>query len=373
MKVKIISSALVLSTVLCCCSLEKETYDYHVIETSPIVTETNIVETTIPFSKEEIESIQTTIKEPEIKTITISAVGDCTLGTDLKYGIYNSFVEKASKVDDEYFFSGVKDVLLKDDYTIANLECALTDDTIPKDKQFAFKGDIEFVNILKEGSVECVNTANNHSYDYYEAGYKDTLESLENASIDHFGYDVVSIKEIDGIKIANAGFTSYYAGNVTYKEIKDALDKMEEMNADIKIITIHGGIEKEYEFDSIKQDFAHYAIDNGADLVIGHHPHVLQGIEEYKGKNIVYSLGNFCYGGHRNPPDKDSMIYQQMFTFVDGKLDETKVNIIPVSLSSSKNINDYKPSLVDEEESERIINKILKYSKNFEYQKEEQQ
>jgi len=308
------------------------------------------------------------IKEPNIKTITISAVGDCTLGTDVKYGLNNSFLEKSKTVNDGYFFSGVKEILSNDDYTIANLECALTENTNAKNKEFTFRGEPSFVNILKEGSVECVNNANNHSKDFYDEGYNETIKILENNLIDHFGYETISLKEIDGIKIANAGFTSYYAGHVEPYQIKEALVKMDEMGADIKIISIHGGYEGEYEFDSIKQNLAHYAIDNGASLVLGHHPHVLQGIETYKGKNIVYSLGNFCYGGSRYPKDKDSMIYQHIFTFENDVLVNEESKIIPVYITGSTG-NDFRPVLVNEEENERIINKVLTYSYNFEYKK----
>jgi poly-gamma-glutamate synthesis protein (capsule biosynthesis protein) len=92
---------------------------------------------------------------------------------------------------------------------------------------------------------------------------------------------------------------------------------------------------------------------------VGHHPHVLQGIEEYNGVNIVYSLGNFCFGGNKNPSDKDTMIYQQTFTFVDGQLvDDIQDNIIPCSLSSTSSYNDYRPTPATGDEAERILNKI---------------
>ncbi len=97
--------------------------------------------------------------------------------------------------------------------------------------------------------------------------------------------------------------------------------------------------------------------------MIGHHPHVLQGIEEYQGKFILYSLGNFCFGANRNPPDKDCMIFQQTFTFVDGvKQEDAQIRVIPCSVSSTPSRNDYKPTPAQGEESQRILDRINEFS-----------
>ena len=129
------------------------------------------------------------------------------------------------------------------------------------------------------------------------------------------------------------------------------------------IVSFHWGTEKATYPDEIQKTLAHIAVDNGADIVVGHHPHVLQGIEEYNGKNIVYSLGNFCFGGNRNPLDKDTMIFQQTFTFENGELVQDNVkNIIPCSLSSVKEYNDYQPTILEGSESERVLQKIQELS-----------
>ena len=82
-------------------------------------------------------------------------------------------------------------------------------------------------------------------------------------------------------------------------------------------------------------------------------------------KYIVYSLSNFVFGGNRNPKDKDSFIYQQKFTFTDNKLTDTKVNIVPVTISCQKNLNDYQPQILTGAEKTRVIDKLNKYSVNF--------
>lgn len=115
-------------------------------------------------------------------------------------------------------------------------------------------------------------------------------------------------------------------------------------------------------------DLAHSAIDHGADLVLGHHPHVLQGIETYKGKNIVYSLGNFCFGGNSGPNDMDAMIFQQTFTLEDGELvGDNVTNITPVKISGSwaQGVNDYQPTPVEGDTGEGIISRIEEYSQSL--------
>ena len=133
--------------------------------------------------------------------------------------------------------------------------------------------------------------------------------------------------------------------------------------ANMVVVYFYWGEERSYNPNQVQKDFAHSAIDSGADVVMGSHPHVLQGIEKYKEKYVSYSLGNFCFGGNKNLSDKDSMIYQQKFNFENGKLvsiDEPQ--IIPCSISSTKYKNDYKPTILDGSERDRVLNKIKEIS-----------
>lgn len=132
-------------------------------------------------------------------------------------------------------------------------------------------------------------------------------------------------------------------------------------------MTYHWGIEREYKQNVVQESIARYTIDNGADLVLGHHPHVLQGIEYYKGKYIVYSLGNFVFGGNCNPNDKDTMIFQETFHYENDILKSTSIEIIPCSLSSRNNLNDYQPNILEGEEQQRVLRKVLENSTNLEY------
>lgn len=303
------------------------------------------------------------------KDITISAIGDCTLGTDTHFGYSGSFTDvfENNNRDFNYFFREVSEVLAKDDLTIANLETPLTDagEEYRVEKKFNFKGDADYTNILIEGSIEIVNLANNHTYDYGEKGYNDTINNLENASFPYFGYENYTIMEIEGIKIGLAGVTGW---NEEYakKDTQEAINYFQEKGTDLIIMTYHWGIEREYTQNEIQENIARYAIDNGADLVLGHHPHVLQGIECYNGKYIVYSLGNFVFGGNKNPKDKDTMIFQETFHYENGILKSTSIEIIPCSLSGRTDLNNYQPIILEGEEQKRVLKKVLSNSTNLE-------
>ncbi len=317
------------------------------------------------IKKIEKEEKQFQVPKVEKKEITISAVGDCTLGTDTNFGYNGSFTDilDSNHRDFSYFFQGVNKVLSKDDLTIANLETTFTDSTTKVTKKFNFKGDFDYTNILKSGSVEVVNLANNHTYDYGEEGYTDTIEALKKANIPYFGYEDYSIIEVQEMQIGLAGITGW--DETSAKEnTEKAIQYFHENNTDLIILTYHWGIEREYKQNVVQESIGRYAIEKGADLVIGHHPHVLQGIEQYQGKYIVYSLGNFVFGGNRNPSDKDTMIFQETFSFEDGVLIDTEINIIPCSLSSRSDLNDYQPVISQGSEYTRILEKVLESSTN---------
>lgn len=304
-------------------------------------------------------------EEDLLNTITISVAGDVTLGRDLNYGYENSFDHEFERQggDYSYFFRNVKDIFEQDDLTIVNLETTMTTATKPAEKKFRFKADPSYVEILKQGDIETVSIANNHTRDYLERGYKDTLATLEEAGVGYFGYEYTELQEVRGIKIGLAGLVAWDATKDKKAEISRRITELKEEGADIVILMFHWGIERDYYPSAYQTELAHYSIDQGADLVLGSHPHVLQGIEEYKGKQIVYSLGNFCFGGNKNPSDKDSMIYVHKFHFKNKELIGEEKEIIPCSISSVKTRNNYQPTPLEGEEKERVLDKIAKYSK----------
>lgn len=297
---------------------------------------------------------------PEDVQITISAAGDCTLGTDDDFDSSTSFDTMYQNVGDPgYFFQNVKSIFEADDLTIVNLEGPLTTSEDEQEKTFAFHGSPSYTEILTSGSVEAVNLANNHSNDYGEQGYQDTITNVENAGIASFGYDRTAVVEVKGVKVGLAGIYVLADGMERETQLKEQIAAVRSQGAELVVVSFHWGSEKEYYPDSTQVSLAHTAIDEGADLVLGHHPHVLQGIEHYNGKNIVYSLGNFCFGGNSNPSDKDTMIFQQTFTIQQGNvLADNNIEVIPCSISSESGYNNYQPTPAEGDEKTRIQEKI---------------
>ena len=291
--------------------------------------------------------------------ITISAAGDCTLGVDSRYN--NTFNNYYKKKGSAYFLKRVKKVFSKDDVTIVNLEGPFTNATSRASKTFTFKGPAGYAKILKKGSVEVVNVANNHTFDYGKKGYSDTLKTLKKNKIKYCRNGSIAYKTVKGIKIAFLGFNQLEG--ITSSDVKRTIKKARKQRAKIIIVSFHWGIERDYYPSAIQKSLSHAAIRDGATLVLGHHPHVLQGMERYKGRYIVYSLGNFCFGGNTNPSDKDTMIFQQTFTIKNGRVAKNKdIKVIPCSLSSSSYTNDFQPRILSGKNRKRVLKKINKLS-----------
>ena len=305
------------------------------------------------------DSSNATVSSPV--SLTLSVVGDCTLGTDETFDYDTSLNAYYENYGADYFLQNVKDIFSTDDLSIANFEGTLTDSDEREDKTFAFKAPASYASILTGGSVEAVNTANNHSHDYGEQSFDDTLAALDDAGIVHFGYDETAVMDVKGIKVGLVGIYELYDHLEREQQLKDNIAKVKADGAQLIVAIFHWGNETETVPDSNQTTLGRIAIDEGADLVCGHHPHVLQGIETYKGRNIVYSLGNFCFGGNSSPSDMDTMIYQQTFTIdADGVKKDNVTNIIPCSISSATydGYNNYQPTPAEGDEATRILGKI---------------
>ena len=305
------------------------------------------------------DSSNATVSSPV--SLTLSVVGDCTLGTDETFDYDTSLNAYYENYGADYFLQNVKDIFSTDDLTIANFEGTLTDSDEREDKTFAFKAPASYASILTGGSVEAVNTANNHSHDCGEQSFDDTLAALDDAGIVHFGYDETAVMDVKGIKVGLVGIYELYDHLEREQQLKDNIAKVKADGAQLIVVIFHWGNETETVPDSNQTTLGRIAIDEGADLVCGHHPHVLQGIETYKGRNIVYSLGNFCFGGNSSPSDMDTMIYQQTFTIdANGVKKDNVTNIIPCSISSAAydGYNNYQPTPAEGDEATRILGKI---------------
>ena len=296
------------------------------------------------------------------RTLTVTATGDCTFATDINASRELGFVSYAERYGNGWFFQNVKDIFAEDDLTIVNFEGTLSDGGERAMKQFAFRGDPDYVNILSGSSVEAANLANNHSMDYGQVSLIDTKKHLDEAGILHCrGEEDVTITDINGIKVGLVGIN--YLNDIMRTELEAAIKKAKDGGAELVILSIHWGVEKATSPNADQIQAAHRAIDCGADLVIGTHPHVLQGFEKYNGRYICYSLGNFSFGGNNAPSDMDTAIFRQTFTLNGDVLaDDDNIEIIPCRISSANGYNNYQPTPAEGEQRERIVNRLTKYT-----------
>lgn len=299
----------------------------------------------------------------ESKTVvTISFAGDCTLGGYKGQGYSGSFDEMYDNNDASYFFDNVRDIFENDDVTIVNLEGPLTDYTQTVQKQFPIKGKKEYVQMLTDGNIEMVSLANNHTLDCGENGLKETKEVLNNNNIKYaIDSDIAYFTTDSNIKVALLSFKGWNDSEILRRTISEYINTARDNGANIVIVAFHWGEEGTHNSNKTQQTIAHYTIDSGADFVVGHHPHVLQGIEQYNGKTILYSLGNFCFGANKNPKDKDTIIYQQQFIIDNNSVTYGNSKIISCKISSVSNRNDYKPTPCNEEDSKVLLDKLSNY------------
>ncbi|NLN03882.1 MAG: CapA family protein [Clostridiaceae bacterium] len=319
-------------------------------------------------------------EEPEVEqTIRISFVGDCMFGMQNEFDLPDLFpqvYERSNSVT--YPFDYVLDYFKSDDITVINYEGTLTNHTKQADKPWRFRGKPEYANILKESSVEIALLANNHSYDYLEEGYIETRNALKSHGVEPLGHNEVykvSVKDVEIVFIA-ANFILVEDTNVMAERYEDVLPLIRENKKEdnIVIVNLHWGKELEKVPPKEQRDVAHLYIDEGAELIVGHHPHLLQGIENYKGKYIVYSLGNFAFGGSRSATNPDTIIYVHEWTVKGGKILGDDSFAVPCYITSTDELNfkgvlanNFRPIPLEDERKQACINLILERSKPLEH------
>jgi len=295
--------------------------------------------------------------EPTPQYFELSFVGDCTLAST----VYNKklSVSYESVVGDNYAYPFEKTVsyLKEDDFTFANLECALTSSTSSDSKNFCFRADPAFAQILSLGSVEFVTLGNNHVLDYGEQGYEDTRAALDAVGISYAGRDEGSIYETaSGLKI---GVYAVSFGKTA--QIKQGVEALRAAGAEFVIAALHWGDEGSYDVNNLQKEQGHAAIDAGADIVIGSHPHTLQPCEEYNGGYIYYSMGNWSFGGNTAPRDPDTIILKlKVERDIDGTVSIVDRTHIPCACTGVVGGNNYQPVPYEEgsEQYTRTLSKI---------------
>ena len=296
---------------------------------------------------------------PSSATITLTFGGDCVLGseehTKNKPESFHSFIQAKGM---NWPFSGIINILQADDLSMVNLENVLINSARnPERRLHNFRGPTSFTGILTRGSIELVNLANNHFNDYGQEGKNSTRNALRDEGIPFSGQSSIYIYEKDGIRIGFAGIreTVFHQGR---ERIAQEIRKLQDAGCHYIVYTCHFGTEYETQHNELQTLMAHTAIEAGAHLVIGHHPHVVQGIEEYRDGLIFYSLGNLVFGGNLALTTFDGLMVQLTLTFDQQALTQTEVRLIPVLTSSSIPDNDFRPVPAQGPDKERILQTI---------------
>ena len=292
-------------------------------------------------------------------TLHFTFAGDCTLGSEeAKRKQATSFDSVITEKGYDWPFANMQELFQNDDLTVVNLEGVLSDSNRSenKDKTYRFRGPTAFVDILTRSGIEAVNLANNHTQDFGKQGYTATQETLAAAGVGYFGSRSVYIFEKDGIKVAFFGLNSTaFNGNKAWAKEEIARLKQEE-GVNAVVFTFHAGQEYGKHRNQAQETYAHYMIDAGADLIIGHHPHVVQGMEIYNNRTICYSLGNFASGGNKEVRALETVVVDVALTFDDaGNYLGQQLTLYPANISGTYPENNYQPVLVSGDAAQDVM------------------
>ena len=297
--------------------------------------------------------------------IVMTFGGDAVLGTREEWkGNADNFDACIEANGFQWPFALVADIFKEDDLTLVNLENVLQANKkgLVKDKQYRFRGDPSYTEILTVSGIESVNIANNHYIDYSASGRESTRKALADGGIAFSGYEFLYVFEKDGYKIGFGG-----CRETVYRQkkavIKEDIRKLREMGCDVVVYSCHWGKEYSPTHNSLQKKMAQYVIDCGADIIIGTHPHCVQGIESVKNVPVVYSLGNLMFGGTHDMRTFDAFMVRAHFRFGENGYEGVELKPIPVLTSSAAPENNFQTMVAEGEDHARIMKLIQKDSK----------
>lgn len=288
------------------------------------------------------------------------------------------------------YFAGVKSVLEEADVALVNLECPFTERGDKLTKKFNFRARPELVAILKAGSVNAVTLANNHQMDHGAVGLEDTLATLDGAGIAHFGAGTdltaarrPAVLERNGVKVGLLGYYFQSAANMLEPRAVFATGSLpgvagcytdlacvrEQVGEDVRRLAsqtdavcayFHWGKEGSTEVVDYQVELAHLCMDLGCKAVFGAHPHRLQGVEVYREGPIFYSLGNFVFGGIKDPRDKLSAIARVRVS----KAGAVAAELLPIQITRWPDAP-FQPFLLKDTAREEALGRIAALSEGF--------
>ena len=316
-----------------------------------------------PTQAPELAAVASATLEPapsgEVRTVVMTFGGDSVLGSEeSKRRRAESFDSYISERGHGWPFEKLQPIFANDDWTVINLEGVLKDDSGNKqDRLYNFRGPTDFAAILPASSVEMVNIANNHHVDYGKVGRRTTREALDAAGIAYAGYGDLYVWEKDGIKIGFGGIRET-TWRQDRQQMANDIALLKAQGCGLIIYSCHFGKEYDPNHNALQTEIAYMAIDEGADIIIGHHPHVVQGVEHYNGGVIFYSLGNLVFGGNLKLTEFDGLLVQAAFTFTGNTCTHTEFSLIPVLTSGAAPANDFRPLPAVGEDRERVLAKV---------------
>lgn len=316
------------------------------------------------FSLSAMEKLGYILPEEERSgEVRMTFLGDCTLGDEArKRNASLGFAKTIEKMGCEHPFRQLRRLTSPDDLTVANLETVLSDRKLKKvRKEYNFIGSASYTEILTAGSIDCVTLANNHTHDFGEEGYEDTKTALNEAGVAWFGTDspAVWISE-EGFMIGFLGVSYSLVGN-GYKRYREQYQSLRDLGCAAVVTVMHAGTEYAYAApDRYQKQIVTRAVQCGTDLVVGHHPHVVQGYTVQEGVPVVYSLGNCSFGGTTRARDSDALALQVIMRFEKGRLKEQELHFYPISITGDERYNDYSPVFLTGTGAERVLAKMEK-------------
>ncbi len=306
--------------------------------------------------------------QAQTQVVTLTATGDALLGSnDLVSKMEYAFQRYIEKYGYAYPFAKLQDLFAADDITLINLECIFNDDAPAQTSRYSFRGPTSYTKILTESSIEVVNLANNHSGDYGKAGYHSTIQALEDAGVKYCGStgygNYTCIWEKDGIKIGFVGVIPLYYQHHA-KEVKRCFQTLKEAGCQVIIASLHAGKEYRGTHGSLQEKYGKTLRSLGANIIIGNHPHVPEGVSVTGGVTHLYSLGNASFGGNTGVDETvhciQSYVAQFDLTFEDGVYKGHQLTIWPIHISGTSPENNYQPVLVSGGEAEVVMKRIQK-------------
>lgn len=304
--------------------------------------------------------------------ITLTATGDFTIGGDTRKSTDIFAKElKAQDGDINFTMRNIRDILLEDDLTIVNFEGTLTDTKyIPSNKknnEFLFSASPSYVSMLSDNGIEAVSLENNHIMDHGEEAYAETQQVLEDAGIVWSNSTQLGVSEVKGIQIAMLSYLCIDRYESLWDKVPQDIAEAKKLYP-IVIVSFHWGNEKDYSPTANQIRMGHLAVDAGADLILGHHSHRINPIEQYKGVYICYSLGNFCFSGNSKPSDMSSYLFQTRFKVKNGEASNQGFRIVPIRISSRDDRNDFAPTVVTKATMiDGILNTLKDNGRKLEY------